>query len=236
MFERKRNKIYLAGPMSGYPEWNFPAFMAAEDYVRLLRVGVVNPARAFGGKTDIDWHICLSLCVRRLVRECDQIWMLPGWTKSRGAVIEHLVARGLGLEVNYLDDAEKSTEEIEGMFKEANNIVFGARENDYGHPIHDFTRQLNMARVAGIKMHDVIDVPLFMMMVKISRHVNRPKRDNLVDLCGYAMTIRRVREKTDLIPRNLTTLYHFILGQLIARYKARYIEITLEEAHAIQRT
>lgn len=35
------------------------------------------------------------------INKCDVVVFLPGWKESRGAVIEHMVARGLGKEIHY---------------------------------------------------------------------------------------------------------------------------------------
>ena len=37
-------------------------------------------------------------------------------------------------------------------------------------------------------------VGLCMIAVKVSRECHKPKRDNLVDIAGYAETVRMVRE------------------------------------------
>lgn len=35
------------------------------------------------------------------ISKCDVVVFLPSWKNSRGAVIEHMVARGLGKEIHY---------------------------------------------------------------------------------------------------------------------------------------
>ena len=37
-------KVYIAGPMSGIPEWNFPAFYQVEEALLALGLETVNPA------------------------------------------------------------------------------------------------------------------------------------------------------------------------------------------------
>lgn len=84
------SSIYLSGPMSGLPDFNRPAFFAAES--ALLAIGAVcvfNPARQPAGLTweeylrrDLDGlRGCLYSPRPLLVR-------LPGWQRSRGASIE----------------------------------------------------------------------------------------------------------------------------------------------------
>lgn len=81
------------------------------------------------------------------------------------------------------------------ILEEANSLVNGARQGDYGHPIDDFTR--TAAMWSAILGHPVTaeQVGLCMCAVKISRQINKPKRDNLVDLAGYAATVDMVIEE-----------------------------------------
>lgn len=109
-------KIYVAGPMRGIPEFNFPAFHAAADKLRAEGHEVFNPAErdnerhgtdiSKGNETgdesiaaaqhgfnlrealaaDLEW-ICLT---------ADAIAMLPGWENSKGATAERATAIALG--------------------------------------------------------------------------------------------------------------------------------------------
>lgn len=103
--------IYLAGPMSGYPDFNFPAFYAAEDKLVAEGWEVFNPAdkeqerthkklnpESFASGTPgqlvesgFDFRTCYIWDVTK-VCEADAIYMLPGWQYSPGACGEHAVA------------------------------------------------------------------------------------------------------------------------------------------------
>jgi len=80
----------------------------------------------------------------------------------------------------------------ESILLEAQSLVHGDRGVDYGHPIDDFSRTAVMW--AAILGHPVTaeQVGLCMCAVKISRQCNKPKRDNLTDLAGYAETVSMV--------------------------------------------
>ena len=74
------------------------------------------------------------------------------------------------------------------VLTEAEGLVHGERNKDYGAPIEDFTRTARMwSAILGITVRPD-QVPLCMIAVKLSRECNRPKRDNMVDIAGYAET------------------------------------------------
>lgn len=96
-------RIYLAGPMSGLPEFNYPAFHAAAAVLRAHGHHVENPAEnpppACG-----SWQGYMRMSLRQIAA-CDCLYMLPGWRASRGARIEHGLALDLGLEVHDFQEA-----------------------------------------------------------------------------------------------------------------------------------
>ena len=89
---------YIAGPMSGLPDFNYPAFNAAAAQLRAEGVQVINPAESDGGSTGKPWEFYMRLALRGLL-ECDAIVLLPGWEESRGARIERRLAQDLGMTV-----------------------------------------------------------------------------------------------------------------------------------------
>lgn len=92
-------RVYIAGPMTGLPDFNYPAFHAAEAYVRAnTEWQVENPARHFGGRQDLPYEQYMREAVRSLTY-CDAIMLLSGWEASPGARFELTVARKLGLDV-----------------------------------------------------------------------------------------------------------------------------------------
>lgn len=87
-------RIYISGPMTGLPEYNFPAFTAEAERLRGLGFDVVNPAEINpdGG----TWEECMRRDVALLVT-CDHVATLPGWDKSQGAQLEVYIADRLGI-------------------------------------------------------------------------------------------------------------------------------------------
>lgn len=89
------------------------------------------------------------------------------------------------------------------ILQEAQALVYGARNADYGHPADDFAA-VAKAFNAYIKMkYNIVnllestDVPIFQIIVRIMREANKPKRDNLVDIAGYAATLEMIYDAQD---------------------------------------
>lgn len=94
-------RIYIAGPMGGLPEYNYPAFHAAAQKVRAAGFEVINPAEAdlfFGPPGNVPRESYLRLAMTN-VGMCDAIYLLPGWQESGGALLELHLAQELGLNV-----------------------------------------------------------------------------------------------------------------------------------------
>lgn len=94
-------KIYVAGPMSGYPECNYPAFNAATSALRETGFEVVNPAE-FG---DVGSHyVDLIRMDLRVMLDCHAVATLENWWESVGARNEVQVAGILRMPVRSVSD------------------------------------------------------------------------------------------------------------------------------------
>ena len=110
-------KVYLAGPMSGYADYNFPAFHAATEHLRKHGYEVFSPAEAdlnaYGSLENLEkafkenpkemYKERLEIDLLFILQEADAIALLPGWTASKGANAEFAVANAIGLEVIHLE-------------------------------------------------------------------------------------------------------------------------------------
>jgi hypothetical protein len=86
---------------------------------------------------------------------------------------------------------------MESILEEAKRIVHGDRGENYGHPFEDFSRTAMIwSAILGIDVEPE-QVALCMVGVKISREVNRPKRDNIVDGAGYFETLDMVKNERE---------------------------------------
>lgn len=86
-------RIYLAGPMTGLPEYNYPAFNAEAARLRALGFHVENPAE---NPEQSSWEDYLRQAIRQMLT-CDMVALLPGWEGSRGAGFERSVALQVGM-------------------------------------------------------------------------------------------------------------------------------------------
>ena len=86
----------------------------------------------------------------------------------------------------------------ESILQKAESLVKGDRGKNYGHPIVDFSRTARLWTALKDVEFSASDVAKFMIAVKLSRETNRPKRDNRVDIAGYALTLDMVEEYDQL--------------------------------------
>lgn len=84
----------------------------------------------------------------------------------------------------------------ESVCAEADRVTSTEREHGYGHPAEDFGKVTGMAQALwGRGPVSPVEHAIYMILVKLSREVHEHKRDNLVDICGYARTIERIMER-----------------------------------------
>lgn len=88
-------KVYIAGPMTGLPHFNRPAFNQAALNLSFEKHVPLNPAILPDGLTEADY---MAVGITMLQR-ADAIFLLTGWQFSAGARAEHALALKLGLEV-----------------------------------------------------------------------------------------------------------------------------------------
>lgn len=106
----RQKQIYIAGPMSGYKDFNFPAFFEAAKGFEVAGWKVWNPAAketeaevekdtSFStgdAKTLVangwDYKGAITWDLEKVINS-DAIHMLSGWEFSPGATAEHAVAK-----------------------------------------------------------------------------------------------------------------------------------------------
>lgn len=93
-------RAYVAGPMTGLPDENFPAFFAAQARLESDGWIVINPARHGYLSSRLTYEEALTIDIadiRSLNPATDAMYLLYGWARSPGAWREYRVARSCGL-------------------------------------------------------------------------------------------------------------------------------------------
>jgi hypothetical protein len=119
-------RIYIAGPMRGYPEFNFPAFRDMTSWLRSKGHEVFSPAerdnQTHGAEFErgndkgseaeaaaqhgFSLREALADDMQWIALHADAIYMLVGWEQSKGARAEHALAQALGLMTFYQSGIE----------------------------------------------------------------------------------------------------------------------------------
>jgi len=89
-----KQRAYLSGPMTGIKDLNVPAF---NHYARKLKAdgySVFNP----GDNTSKDWTESMKIDIRELTK-AEVVFVMPGWAKSKGVMIECFIAQALSIPV-----------------------------------------------------------------------------------------------------------------------------------------
>lgn len=106
---QKKPRIYIAGPMRSYPNFNYPKFNGFESVLVDAGWDVVNPVRVGESIADAeainaDPALLEAVLAAEILalKTCDAIYLLYGWEKSNGARKEVAAAIAHGLMI-YLE-------------------------------------------------------------------------------------------------------------------------------------
>jgi hypothetical protein len=97
----KKQKVYISGRITGLV---LAEAQALFEYVeeQLAKAGhePVNPMKLLPYDPKHSWVDYMVADIRGLLT-CDAILMLPNWTESKGAKVEHAIAVSMGLQCFY---------------------------------------------------------------------------------------------------------------------------------------
>ena len=96
--------------------------------------------------------------------------------------------------VAFIEVKDMNEENNKSILSEAEEIVNGSRHSDYGDARESFSSVATIASVMTRKELDPEDCCAVLMAVKLVRESFAHRRDNLVDLCGYAELMNRLKE------------------------------------------
>lgn len=153
--------VYIAGPMSGIKDWNFPAFFEAERQLESMGYNVINPAHNDGatvqdalesaGPLDRPNNMWSWYMRRDLphVMEADLLCLLPGWQNSKGAQLEAHVARAIGIPLMVLKGGvlvpRITCVGISGWARAGKDTIADHLVASYGYEKHSFAAPMKEA-------------------------------------------------------------------------------------------
>lgn len=91
--------IYLSGRITGNPNY-VQDFERAERQINFLHCEVVNPVKVSPYDENKSWSDYMKDDLKAML-DCDAIYMLKGWKRSKGARLERKLARRLNITVFY---------------------------------------------------------------------------------------------------------------------------------------
>ena len=96
-------KYYLAGQMTGIPQFNFPRFVEVANRLRMIGMEILNPAeidndydreQALASETGEEgsvtstWGQCLGRDIKIVADDVDGVILMDNWHLSKGARLE----------------------------------------------------------------------------------------------------------------------------------------------------
>ncbi len=99
--------LYVSGPMTGFPDFNRPAFNEARDYLQAKGFSVIIPGddETYSISERLVWKVEEKQLNAYMFRDflhiltANAVAVLPGWTESTGSRAEVLVAQRIGIPV-----------------------------------------------------------------------------------------------------------------------------------------
>jgi len=94
-------RLYVSGPMTGYEDFNFPAFDEAAETLRALSFEVRTPAENLNGQPKVEgwnWSTFIRKDIANLLW-VDAVVVLPGWEYSKGACMEIRIALAIDIPI-----------------------------------------------------------------------------------------------------------------------------------------
>lgn len=98
--------IYISGRITGNKSWRFD-FQKAEDYLvscGMSKHEIKNPLNMENEAEEVWKNPTYAQYMIHDIHElifCNQIYMLRGWWRSKGARLEHHIAKVLGMKIIY---------------------------------------------------------------------------------------------------------------------------------------
>jgi len=96
--------------MTGYKDFNYPAFDLAAEVLRAFGFTVFNPTECFQGNTTLPKEVYMKEELKAVL-EASVVIVLRGWERSAGAQLEVEVAKACGIPYYEYDEFLDKMEE-----------------------------------------------------------------------------------------------------------------------------
>ena len=99
--------IFISGPMHGLPDFNYPMFHKAGDYLKAQGKQFLSPAHGRFGHPrtpPAQGHRPLAHDIRHTLKQlllCDSILMLPNWRDEDDSWLQRDLANNLNMPIEY---------------------------------------------------------------------------------------------------------------------------------------
>jgi len=127
--KNRKPTIYIAGPMRGFEDGNFPAFDRQARVLKKQGWRVINPAEMdrqegeppgghldFDPETDYEDREFMRDALKRdlivICEDCTAMYMMSGFETSRGAKAEWHTAKAVGLDIYYEAPLPKESNDV----------------------------------------------------------------------------------------------------------------------------
>lgn len=191
----EKTKCYISGQITGLkPEEYEPLFYTAEDQLKAKGYEVINPLRIakdiapelIDPKTHTEreiWRTIVKADITELMK-CEAIYMLPNWERSEGATLEHDIAKGLYLAIDY--EQEPRHRDIKEAIEAAMGVPFRVIAIDSRNRWHVYARMIyahhckkdgdNTQQIASETKHDESSIGYYLRHYDTEYKFNRDFR------------------------------------------------------------
>lgn len=113
-------KIYLSGKITGVPDGNIEKFRQAADFIKWQHSAIYRTINSTSTEHNCcvfvphdlpdnhnkGWHEYMRECIKCLCG-CEVMYVLDDWKKSRGAIVEVVVAKVLQIPIIQIENLEE---------------------------------------------------------------------------------------------------------------------------------
>lgn len=106
-------KIYISGKITGETHYiekfsKAYAYLMKKYHKQYKDLKILNPIILTNHlKAGSSWEDYMKICIKELI-DCDIIYMLNDWRRSKGAILEHEIASQLKIKIIYQGEIDEN--------------------------------------------------------------------------------------------------------------------------------